>query len=64
MKETKTGAKGSQLRKEGFTQKASAEHEGYAGVHNPARITETDDANTNRSEDKLLEKIVEPRKLE
>ncbi|MGW8958257.1 hypothetical protein [Paenibacillus sp. NPDC055715] len=33
MKVTKTGAKGSQLPKEGFTQKDSAEHKGYAGVH-------------------------------
>lgn len=58
MKVTKTGAKGSQLPSEGSTQKDSAEHESYAGVHIPERITEKDDANTNMLEDKLLEKIV------
>ena len=58
MNVTRTGAKGSQLRKEGSTQKDSAEHEGYAGVHIPERIAEKDDANTSKSGDKLLEKIV------
>lgn len=58
MKVTKTGAKGSQLPKEGSTQKDSAEHKGYAGVHIPGRITETDNTNTNLSEDRMLEKIV------
>ncbi|CAM5780743.1 group II intron reverse transcriptase/maturase [Brevibacillus borstelensis] len=58
MKVTKTGAKGSQLPTEGFTQKDSAEHEGYAGAHIPARITETDNTNTDLPKDGLLEKIV------
>jgi RNA-directed DNA polymerase len=58
MKVTKTGAKGSQLRQEDSTQKDSAEHEGYAGVHIPVRIAEKDEANTSKPEDKLLEKIV------
>lgn len=58
MKVTETGAKGSQLPMEGFTQKNSAEHEGYAGVHIPARITETDDTNASESKDRLLERIV------
>jgi group II intron reverse transcriptase/maturase len=58
MKVTKTGAKGSQLPKEGFTQKASTEHEGYAEAHIPARITETDNTNANLSGDGLLERIV------
>ncbi|MNJ36466.1 Group II intron-encoded protein LtrA [compost metagenome] len=58
MKVTKTGTKGSQLPKEGFTQKASAEHEGYAEVHIPARITETDNTDANLPRDGLLERIV------
>lgn len=58
MKVTKRGAKGSQLPEEGSPQKNSAEHEGYAGVHIPARITETDDTNANESKDDLLERIV------
>lgn len=58
MNGTRTGTKGSQLREEGSTRKDSAEHEGYAGVHIPERITEKDDANTSKSGDKLLEKIV------
>lgn len=58
MNVTKTGAKCSQLRKEGSTQKDSAENEGYAGVHIPERITETDGANTSKSVEELLEKIV------
>jgi Retron-type reverse transcriptase len=55
---TKTGAKGSQPPQEGSTQKASAEHEGYAGVHIPVKITETDSTNANESGDRLLERIV------
>ncbi|MGN8772461.1 group II intron reverse transcriptase/maturase, partial [Paenibacillus barengoltzii] len=58
MKVTETGAKGSQLPTEDSLQKNSAEHEGYAGVHSPARITETDDTNATESKDRLLEKIV------
>lgn len=58
MKVTRTGAKGSQLREEGSTQKDSAEHEGYAGVHIPERIAETDNTNANESEKGMLEEIV------
>jgi len=58
MNVTKTGAKGSQLPREGSLQKNRAEHEGYAGVPIPARITETDDTNATESKDRLLEKIV------
>lgn len=58
MKVTKTGIKGSQLPREGFTQKDSAEHEGYAGVHSPVRITENNNTNANESRKGLLEKIV------
>lgn len=58
MKVTKPGAKGSQLPEEGSLQKNSAEHEGYAGVHIPVRITETDDTSANESKDDMLEQIV------
>jgi RNA-directed DNA polymerase len=58
MKVTGTGAKGSQLPVEGSSQKNSAEHEGYAGAHNPERIAETDDTNASESRNGLLEKIV------
>jgi group II intron reverse transcriptase/maturase len=58
MNVTNTGAKGSQLPTEGSMQKDSAEHEGYAGVHNPVRITEADNTNANESKEGLLEKIV------
>lgn len=58
MKVTNTGEKGSQLRMEGSTQKDSAEHEGYAGVHNPERITETGNTNANVLKKGLLEEIV------
>lgn len=58
MKVTETGAKGSQLPEEGSPQTNRAEHEGYAGVHIPARIAETDDTNANESRDGLLEEIV------
>jgi RNA-directed DNA polymerase len=47
MNVTKAGVKGSQLPMEGSTQKDSAEHEKYAGVHNPVRIAETDNTNAN-----------------
>lgn len=63
MKVTKAGAKGSQLPKEGSMQKDSAEHEGYAGVHIPARITETDNTNAYLSEGRLLEQIVSQNNL-
>lgn len=58
MKVTKSGAKGSQLPKEGSLQTNSTEYEGYAGVHIPVRITETDDTNANESRDGMLERIV------
>ncbi|MFD0698744.1 group II intron reverse transcriptase/maturase, partial [Paenibacillus sp. GCM10027628] len=58
MKVTKTGAKGSQLPREVSTQKDSAEHEGYAGEHNPVRITENNNTNVNESKKGLLEEIV------
>lgn len=58
MNVTNTGTKGSQLPSEGSTQKDSAEHEGYAGVHNPVRITENNNTNANESEQRLLERIV------
>src|SRR5665647_1642643 len=64
MKDTKTEAKCSQLpgesgRKEGSLQKNSAEHEGYAGVHSSARITENNIIDADMSKDRLLEKIVD-----
>lgn len=64
MNVTKTEAKCSQLpadnsRKEGSLQKNSAEHEGYAGVHNSGRITENNITNADLSKEKLLEKIVD-----
>jgi RNA-directed DNA polymerase len=58
MNVTKTGAKGSQLPLEDSPQKNSAEHEGYAGVHSPVRITENNNTNANESKDGLLERIV------
>lgn len=58
MNVTKTGTKGSQLQAEGSTQKDSAEHEGYAGVHSPVRITENNNTNANESRKGLLEQIV------
>jgi len=63
MNVTKTGVKCSQLpsdknRKEGSLQKNSAEHEGYAGVHSSARITENNITNTDLSKEILLEEIV------
>lgn len=58
MKGTKTGAKCSQLRREGLPQKVHAEHGEYAGAHIPRRIPETDNTDANESKDGLLEKIV------
>jgi len=63
MNVTNTGAKCSQLPAdenwmEGSPQKNSAEHEGYAGAHNPERITENNNTNVNMSKDGLLEKMV------
>jgi group II intron reverse transcriptase/maturase len=58
MKVTNTGIKGSQLRGEGSKQKDNAEHEGYAGVHNPERITETGNTNATESKKGLLEEVV------
>ena len=64
MNVTKTGAKCSQLppdesQKEGSLQKNSAEHEGYAGVHNSGRITENNVTDAELSMENLLERIVE-----
>jgi RNA-directed DNA polymerase len=58
MRGTKSGAKCSQLRREGSPQNVHAEHGGYAGAHIPARIPETDSTNANESRNDLLEKIV------
>lgn len=58
MNVTKTGAKGSQLPAEGSPQKNSAEHKGYAGVHNPVRITKRDNTNASLLKSGLLEQIV------
>jgi len=58
MKVTESGVKGSQLHREGSTQKDSTEYEGYAGVHIPARITETDNTNADLPKEGLLERIV------
>lgn len=64
MNVTKTGEKCSQLppddsQKEGSLQKNSAEHEGYAGVHNSGRITENNVTDAEWSMEKLHEKIVD-----
>jgi len=64
MNVTKTGVKCSQLPtvnscREGSPQKNSAEHEGYAGVHNPRRITENNITGADMSKERLLEKIVD-----
>ncbi|MFB5763999.1 group II intron reverse transcriptase/maturase [Paenibacillus medicaginis] len=58
MKGTETGAKCSQLRREGSTRNVHAEHGEQAGVHNPARIPETDNTNATEPRNGLLEKIV------
>ncbi|MDF2683962.1 MAG: group intron reverse transcriptase/maturase [Brevibacillus sp.] len=58
MNVTNTGVKGSQLPTEGSTQKDSAEHEEYAGVHIPVRIAENNNTNANESKKGLLEEIV------
>lgn len=64
MKATETGAKHSQSpEKEGFTQKNSAEREGYAGACSPAKITETDNTNVNESEGRLLEQMASKHNL-
>ncbi|MFD0675246.1 group II intron reverse transcriptase/maturase [Cohnella sp. GCM10027633] len=64
MKVTKAGVKYSQhLGRGGSKQKNSAEHEGYAGAYNPAKITETDSTNVNVSEERLLEQIVSSHNL-
>ena len=56
MNVTRPGAKCSQplaggSRKEGSPQKNSAEHEGYAGVHSPERITENNIIDADESEE-------------
>jgi len=58
MNVTKTGEKGSQLPKGDSTQKDSAEHEGYARVHSPVRITENNNTDATESKKGLLEEIV------
>jgi RNA-directed DNA polymerase len=58
MNDTKTGAKCSQLQREGSPQNVHAEHEGYAGAHIPARIPETDNTNATESKKDLLETMV------
>ncbi|KIL34707.1 DNA polymerase [Gordoniibacillus kamchatkensis] len=58
MNDTKTGAKCSQLRKEGSPQNVHAEHGEYARAHIPARIPETDNTNAYESKSGLLEAIV------
>jgi group II intron reverse transcriptase/maturase len=58
MNGTKTGAKCSQLQREGSSQNVHAEHEGYAGAHIPVRIPETDSTNATESKKDLLEAIV------
>ncbi len=68
MNVTKTGVKCSQLpadrdRMEGSPQKNSAEHEGYAGVHNPRRITENNITNADMSEERLIEEIIDRNNL-
>lgn len=64
MNATEKGTKCSQLpadnsRTEGSPQKNSAEHEGYAGVHNPSRITENNITDADMSKEGLLEKVVD-----
>ena len=64
MNVTNKGAKCSQLpadnsRTEGSPQKNSAEHEGYAGVHNPLRIAENNITNADMSKERLLEEIID-----
>ena len=64
MNDTNKGAKCSQPpadngRKEGLPQKNSAEHEGYAGVHSPGRISENNIIDADKSEDRLLEQILD-----
>jgi RNA-directed DNA polymerase len=63
MNVTKTEAKCGQLpadksHLEGSSQKNSAEHEGYVGVHISERIIENNITNANESKGKLLEKII------
>ncbi|WP_366924190.1 group II intron reverse transcriptase/maturase [Metallumcola ferriviriculae] len=64
MNVTDKGTKCSQLpadenRMEGSPQKNSAEHEGYAGVHNPLKITENNITDANLSKERLLEAILD-----
>ena len=68
MNVNKQGAKCSQLltdnsRKEGSLQNNSAEHEGYAGVHSPVRITENNITNADMSRKRLLEEIIDRNNL-
>ncbi len=64
MNDTNTGVKCSQPPadnscKEGSPQKNSAEHEGYAGVHSPGRISENNIIDADKSKDRLLEQILD-----
>lgn len=64
MNVTKPEAKRSQLPAdkslmEGSSQKNSAEHKGYAGVHNSGWIAENNITNADKSWEELLEKIVD-----
>lgn len=64
MKVTNRGTKCSQLPadeslKEGLSQKNSAEHEGYAGVHISGRITENNITSAGESKERLLEHILD-----
>src|SRR5690606_27920633 len=60
MKVTKVGIKESRIPccGKGCLQRASAEHEGYAGALTDKWITENNNTNTNSREDKLLERIL------
>jgi len=60
MKVTKVGIKESRIPccGKGYRQRASAEHEGYAGALTDKRITENNNTNTISREDKLLERIL------
>lgn len=66
MNVTEAGKKYSQSRKVSqgdadgsFPQKDSAEHERYAEACNPAKITENNITNANKSEERLLEEILD-----
>lgn len=60
MKVTKVGIKESRIPccGKGYPQRASAEHEGYAGAPTDKRITENNNTNTSSRENGLLERIL------